>query len=171
MERPLFRPCQAPNRPVNVPFCTDSRPSFRGSRTHAAATSTNSQWQVLVLQSIKQDSKRGAGMKRFVWTITVAISILVLSALMAQSNPPKVVAEFAGASLKWIHAAEPEFQRKKLDFDKYIVSVVEQDDSVIVLLRSSDSVEGSFGSTGKYPGYEVEISKKELKVARSNYVR
>jgi hypothetical protein len=110
-------------------------------------------------------------MKRFVWAIVLVISILELSASIAQSNPPKVVAEFGGASLKWIHAAEPEFQRKKLDLDKYIISVVEQDDSVIVILRSSDSVQGSFGSTGKYPGYEVEIGKKDLKVARSNYVR
>src|SRR6266700_5484422 len=64
-----------------------------------------------------------------------------------------------GASLKWIHAAEPEFQRKKLDLDKYIVSVVEQEDSVMVGLRSFDSVEGTRGSSESHPGYEVEIRK------------
>ena len=101
----------------------------------------------------------------------IMILSLGCSALMAQSNPTKVLAEFRGASLKWIHAAEPEFQRKKFDLDKYIVSVVEQDDSVMVLLRSSDSIKGSFGSTGKYPAFEVEISKKDMKVLRSNYVR
>jgi hypothetical protein len=59
----------------------------------------------------------------------------------------------------------------KLDLDKYIVSVVEQDDSVMVGLRSPDSVPGARGSTGRYPGYEVEINEKDLKVVRSNYVR
>ena len=72
-------------------------------------------------------------MRRFVWTVIVVVSILGWSALMAQSNPPKVMAEFTGASLNWIHAAEPEFQRKKLDLDKYTVSVVEQNDSVTPL--------------------------------------
>jgi hypothetical protein len=90
---------------------------------------------------------------------------------MAQSHPSRVVAEFSGASLKWIHVAEPEFQRRGLDLDKYNVSVFEQSDSVIVFLRSSDAAAGAMGSTGRYPGYEVEISKKDLKVVRSNYVR
>jgi hypothetical protein len=108
-------------------------------------------------------------MKRF--ALGMIGVVLGWSASMAQSNPPKVIAEFTGASLKWIHTAEPEFERKKLDLDKYIVSVVEQNDSVTVILRSSDVVEGARGSTGKYPGYEVEISKKDLKVVRSNYIR
>ncbi len=110
-------------------------------------------------------------MNRFVLATTVMISVLGWSAPMAQSNHPRVIAEFAGTSLKWIHAAEPEFQRKQLDLDRYMVSVVEQNDSVTVSLTSADTVEGARGSAGKYPGYEVEISKKDLKVVRSNYVR
>ena len=90
---------------------------------------------------------------------------------MAQSVPPKVTAEFPGASLKWIHIAEAEFQRKKLDVDKYTISVVEENNSVTVGLSSLDNVPGARGSSGTYPGYEVEISKKDLKVLRSNYVR
>ena len=105
------------------------------------------------------------------WAMMVVVTILGWSALMAQSNPPKVIAELAGASLKWIHAAEPEFERKKLDLENYTVSVFEQSDSVVVILRSSDAEEGAKGSTGRHPGYEVEISKKDLKVVRSNYVR
>jgi hypothetical protein len=110
-------------------------------------------------------------MKRFVWAMIVVVSSLGWSALMAQSNAPKVIAEFSGSSLKWVHAAEPEFERKKLDLDKYTVSVVEQNDSVTVALMSSDSVEGARGSTGRYPGFAVEISKKDMKVVRSNYIR
>ncbi len=69
-------------------------------------------------------------MKRFVWATVLGISILGLREVLAQSNAPRVIAEFTGASLKWIYAAEPEFQRRKLNLDKYTVSVVERDDSV-----------------------------------------
>ena len=110
-------------------------------------------------------------MKRLTLAIVVVTSILGWRALMAQSVPPKVTAEFPGASLKWINIAEAEFQRKKLDVDKYTVSVVEQDDSVTVALTSSDSVQGARGSTGSYPGFVVEINKKDMKVVRSNYIR
>jgi hypothetical protein len=109
-------------------------------------------------------------MKRFVWATMLAISILGWRELLAQ-RPPRVMVEFTGASLKWIHAAEPEFQRRKLDLDKYIVSVVEESDSVWIGLRSFDSVKGGRGSTGSYPGYEVEIRKSDMKVMHSNYIR
>jgi hypothetical protein len=110
-------------------------------------------------------------MRRFAWAMMLVGSSLGWTALTAQSNPPKVIAEFSGSSLKWMHAAEPEFERKRLDLDKYTVSVIEQNDTVTVSLTSSDSVAGARGSTGSYPGFEVEIRKKDLKVVRSNYIR
>lgn len=112
-------------------------------------------------------------MKTFVLAMIAVASILVSSASIAQPSPPKVIAEFPGASLKWIRIAEPEFEQRKLDLENYTIAVVEEDDSVVVLLRSPDAVgvSGARGSTGKFPGYEVEISKKDKKVVRSNYVR
>jgi hypothetical protein len=110
-------------------------------------------------------------MRRLAVAIMVVVSILGWSALMAQSDPPRVTAEFPGASLKWIHVAEFEFQRQKLDVDKYTVSVAEQSESVTVGLTSLDSVLGARGNTGTYPGYVVEIRKKDLKIVRSNYIR
>jgi hypothetical protein len=116
--------------------------------------------------------KKGAiVMKRFVWVLVSAISILGAGELSAQSKPSRLLAEFSGASLKWVHAAEPEFQRRNLNLDKYIVSITEEDDSVVVTLSATDAVKGAFGSSGSYPGYEVEIRKKDMKVVRSNYVR
>jgi hypothetical protein len=111
-------------------------------------------------------------MKRLVWTIVALVSVLGWNELMAQSGP-LVVAKFPAASLKWIHVAEPVFQREKLDLDKYTVSVIDEDDSVTISLNSLDCVEGSSGrgSCGSYPGFVVTISKKVMRVIRSNYVR
>ena len=99
------------------------------------------------------------------------LSIQGWNGSIAQSNPPRVVAEFPGSCLKWIRAAEPEFQRKQLDLDKYNISVVEQGNSVVVILSSPGSPKGARGSIGAHPGYEVEVNKRDLKVLRSNYVR
>jgi hypothetical protein len=90
---------------------------------------------------------------------------------MAQSNTEKVVAQLPGHSLKWIEAAVPEFRRRNIDVSNYIVSVVDHPDTVIVALSSPDRPEGARGSVEKYPGYEVEISKRDMKILRSNYVR
>ena len=93
----------------------------------------------------------------------VVASILGWEASVVQPNSTRNAIEIPGASLKWIHIAEPEFQRRQLDLDNYMVAVNEQADSVFVSVRSLDSIEGSRGSTGNHPAYEVEISKKDLK--------
>ena len=110
-------------------------------------------------------------MKECMLAMAIAISTPGWGVVMAQSNPPKVVAEFPGACLKWVRAAEPEFQRKNLDLANYTISVVEQGEFITVMLSSPDAPEGARGSVGKHPGYEVEISKKDLTIVRSNYVR
>jgi len=110
-------------------------------------------------------------MKIFVWAMVFVILVLGWSEVLAQSTPPRVIAEFAGASLKWIHVAEPELRRNHLNLDKYMVSVTEEDDSVTVSLLATDAVKGTKGSSGSYPAYAVEISKKDLRVVRSYYQR
>lgn len=82
-----------------------------------------------------------------------------------------IVAQIPGHRLKWIEAAEPEFRRRNLDVNNYIVFVDDAPDSVIVSLGSPDQPEGARGSAGTYPGYVVEISKKDMKILRSHYVR
>ena len=57
-------------------------------------------------------------MKKLTWVTVFASLIFGRTVLTAQSTRPKVIAEFTASSLKWIHAAEPEFERKKLDLDK-----------------------------------------------------
>jgi hypothetical protein len=88
-----------------------------------------------------------------------------------QPAPLKVLAEFPGRALKWINAAQPEFEREKLDVSKYFVTVIEEDDSVSVIITGSRISKEVRGDPGPIPGYEVEISKKEMKVIRANYIR
>jgi hypothetical protein len=110
-------------------------------------------------------------MRKLLWVMMVAVLTFVAGGMMAQSRPLKVVAQFPGSSLKWIHIAEAEFQQKQLDLDNYTVTVVEHEESMDVILRSHDSKEETRGSSGTFPGYEVEISKKDMKVVGSNYSR
>ena len=110
-------------------------------------------------------------MKTFVWATVLVISVLGRREVLAQSNPPRAIAEFAGVALKWIHVAEPELQRRHLKLDKYNVSVIEEEDSVTISLLSTDAVKGTRGSSGSSPAYAVEISKKNMKIVRSYYQR
>jgi hypothetical protein len=49
-------------------------------------------------------------MKKLIAAVVIMGSFLGSVALTAQSTRAKVIAQFRGSSLKWIHAAEPEFQ-------------------------------------------------------------
>ncbi len=111
-------------------------------------------------------------MSKFVLVCTfVLMAILGWTESAPRAQSGKLHAQFPGACLKWIHAAEADFESKHLDLDHYTVSVLEQNDSVIVSLSSSDAVENARGSTGSFPGYMVEISKKDSRIVRSNYIR
>jgi len=109
-------------------------------------------------------------MKRFTW-LALLLALVLCTAAIAQTSRPKLDTQFPGAALKWVHAAEPDFQRRHLDLDKYNVSVEDERDSVFVSLTSPDADPHARGSSGTYPDYVVEISKKDLKVLRSYYVR
>ena len=106
-----------------------------------------------------------------------AIAVLSMCATMAslaQPRYPRVVAKFPGASLKWVHIADPEFQKKGINLEHYTVSVLEDDkDTVDVLLMSLDASTDPrvMGSSGTYPGFTVEISKANDKIVRSYYIR
>ena len=82
-----------------------------------------------------------------------------------------VDAEVPGRSLKWIRIAEPHFAQKGFKLERYTIVVFEDDEHVAVILRSFDANPMSRGSSGTYPGYEVEISKKTMKITNGHYVR
>ncbi len=110
-------------------------------------------------------------MIRILGAAILGTSILAWSGTMAKKSQLGVSADLPGSSLKWIHIAEGEFERRGLNLDKYRVSVVEDEDSVVVILTGLHEPKGARGSVGPDPGYEVEISKKDRKVLHSNYTR
>lgn len=106
------------------------------------------------------------------------------------SSPLRITAELPGSALKWIQAAEPVFQRQRMNLDHYTITVIDQEHTVVIMLSSVASVGPESqtpqappyppaaqgpppgrGSAGPLPGYEVELAKGDLSVVRANYVR
>jgi len=85
--------------------------------------------QVIGLESVQ--STEGARDEKIPVAAALVTSIHGWRAARAQSNPLIVIAEFSGPSLKWIHVAESEFERRRLNLDNYIVRVLEHDDSIV----------------------------------------
>jgi hypothetical protein len=110
-------------------------------------------------------------MKVILLVAVLLTSGLTRSATMTRQNSSRVLAEFPGSTLKWVYAAEDELKRKQLNLERYRVSVVEEDVSVTVILVALDAPRNAMGNLGKTPGYEVEISKTDLKVLKSHYIR
>ena len=104
-------------------------------------------------------------------SLAIACMTLLLTPLAGQKMSPTPVAKLPGSSLRWIHIAEVEFAKEKLNPDRYTVVVFEDQETVTVVLDSSNGDYHIRGDAGPYPGYEVEISKRDSKIVRSNYIR
>jgi len=64
-----------------------------------------------------------------------------------------------------------ELEAKKIDVGKYEISILEERESVTLILKAADQPENNRGNTSNIPGFEVEIRKSDLHVIRSNYIR
>ncbi len=98
------------------------------------------------------------------------LSLLMGGVAMAQKGPIKVVAEIPGSVLQWIHLAEPAFAQEKLNVENYKILVIDYGNTVTVALTSNETPHAR-GSVGKYPGYEVIISKKTKKILKAYHPR
>jgi hypothetical protein len=109
-------------------------------------------------------------MKTILLTIAAILSVLALRPSSVQSGS-LVLAEFPASSLKWVHIAEPIFQQRKLELDKYTITVIDEGDTITVIANEAGLSDKVRGSGGKYPAYEVQISKKDEKVVDAHYDR
>jgi hypothetical protein len=110
-------------------------------------------------------------MKPMMLAAMLLLSILDWRGAAAHASSLRVIAEFPGVALKWVKIADVEFARQKLDKNNYKIVVVDTDASIVVILDDLEKLPGTRGSSGKYPGYEVEIRKSDLAIVRSNFVR
>jgi hypothetical protein len=76
-----------------------------------------------------------------------------------------------GTYLKWIEVAEPVFQQKRLNLDRYNIVIYDKSETVVVSLRATDATCEGKGSTGSIPDFEVEIRKSDRKIVHSNFVK
>jgi len=115
--------------------------------------------------------------------------VAFLLANEVDKNPPQKakvdLGTISGKSFLIIQAAMPELKKQNLKPDKYQISVSEEDGSYYVLfldpLRPVDTrkimpdgrIQATqyFGSSGRFPEFDVEIDKASMKVIRLAFER
>jgi hypothetical protein len=104
-----------------------------------------------------------------VLVILVGFAIVKAQAPMeAQANPVRQF-EIPGAALSWIHLAEQEFARRKLDVSKYYVTVLDGKDDVWITLTQGHL--GEVTSVAPLPEYEVQLRRNDTKIIASHFVK
>ena len=94
-----------------------------------------------------------------------------LSVFLSRMDKIKALETIQGSSFLAIQAALGVFQRHHPDLAHYKIEVVSERDSVVVIFTDKERPEGTRGSLGVRPGFEVEMSAKDLRVLRSNFIR
>ena len=104
-----------------------------------------------------------------VWSL---LCVPLLSAAEDLQNKEETI---SGWSFRVIQAAIPEFARNSLDVSRYRITVTETNSSFFVTFINVDvpsDLQRQFrGSPGKISAFEVELSRDDLRIIRSNFVR
>lgn len=90
---------------------------------------------------------------------------------MAQVLPPQETTKLPGRYVKWLRVAEPRIKKEHLRMENYMVSIIEEADEITVMLQSLDAPPDVIGSGGTYPGYVVEIRKRDSRIIKSYFLR
>ena len=81
----------------------------------------------------------------------------------------------SGVGYRVIQAAMSEFVRNNLDISRYRITVAERGSSYVVTFIdasvTNDAPGYTRGSPGKIPSFSVELSRDDLRLIRSNFVR
>ena len=82
----------------------------------------------------------------------------------------KLTGSISGVALGVIQTAIPKAIENGLDLKLYSVSVYDQASSYLVIFDDPKAPAGQRGS-GALVGYEVEVSKPDLRIIRANFIR
>ena len=112
-------------------------------------------------------------MKQFLLVVLLGLILPTRSVSMKKPEPGviKDVAKLSGLVLRCVFAAKKELEQKKIPLEKYDISILENQNSVMIVLKTPGQAVTVRGDMGKFPGYEVEVRKIDLHIARSNYIR
>ncbi len=95
-----------------------------------------------------------------------------LRSYLSKLNQLKTLDLIQGKSFLAIQAADAVFQqRHNADLARYKITLVRERDSVFVTFADKDGKPGARGGAGSLPAFEVELTARDLRVLRSNFVR
>ncbi len=108
------------------------------------------------------------------YTLSVALFLLVGLSLASQQKTlgiGKVAGSMRGTTFRVVQAALPALEEKSLDLGRYMITVYEHESSYVVAFTDPDKPADVIGGSPNFLEYEVDISKKGLRVLRAHYVR
>ena len=76
-----------------------------------------------------------------------------------------------GSSFPAIRRGAEVFGQRVADLSPYRIALMNEGDSLVVVFTDKDAAPGGRGSSGTRPGFEVEMSARDLTVRRSNFIR
>lgn len=94
-----------------------------------------------------------------------------LSAAMSQLDPAQPRDAIQATSIAPVAVAVGALRRFNPDLNHYLITLARDKESMFVIFTDADAPVGGFGSSGKRPGYEVQLNAQNLTVVRSNLIR
>jgi hypothetical protein len=104
-------------------------------------------------------------------TIVTLGALVLIVGMKANGEPVEMNEPIPGITLKVIQAAIPEFEERGLKLEQYVVSVIEQESSYVVVFDDRNRPPSLRGSTPDLVAFEVEVDKQGLRPIRANFVR
>jgi hypothetical protein len=98
------------------------------------------------------------------------LSAQYLRTLKSNNVPIQLLDQIQGSSFPLIQTAVKVFQQHNLNLVQYLIEVLLENNSVVVVFADKNRPAGIHGSIGN-PGFEVELDAAVLTVMRSNFVR
>ncbi len=99
------------------------------------------------------------------------LSAAEMERLATARDKVQVQDSIQGSSFPAIRTGAEVFQQRVPDLSPYRIALMREGDGLIVVFTDKNAPPGGRGSQGARPGFEVEMSARDLTVRRSNFVR
>lgn len=104
-------------------------------------------------------------------SVFVLMTILTSNGVYMNANSNEIK-EINGIVAKYVQVACQEFEKKlNVNWEKYVVKVIEEDTYFVVNFRSIGVTPELRGSPKGVPGFEIKISKKNYEIIESQFIR